>query len=265
MQGDTMYFNVGRHAGKSAIVTGGAMGIGGATAKRLAAEGATVTIADLNEAAAAETVRAIAAAGGKATAVACNVTSEDAVRALVEGVLARHGRIDILANVAGVTTKKAPVDEMTLEEFRRVTSINIEGTFLCTKHAARAMKAQRYGRIVNVSSTTSIIPTTFGNTPYTASKGAVSAMTRQWVMDLAAHGITVNAVAPGPTRTPLTEGLGAQMLADRLKIIPAGRIGEVEDQAAAIAFLASDDAGYINGQVLVVDGGMTVVNHAAKR
>ncbi len=255
----------GRHAGKIAIVTGGAMGIGRATAMRLGSEGATVVVADVQEAGAADTAKAIGMTGGKAFAVACNVASEDAVRAMVEGVLKQHGRIDILANVAGVTTKKASVDEMTLEEFRRVTTINLEGTFLCAKYASRAMKQQKYGRIINVSSTTSIMPTTYGNTPYTASKGGVSAMTRQWVLDLAAYGITVNAVAPGPTRTPLTEGLGEQMLKDRLKIIPSGRLGEPDDIAAAIAFLASDDASYINGQVLVVDGGMTVVNHAAKK
>ena len=180
----------GRLAGKIAIVTGGAMGIGRATALRLAADGATVMVADLQEAQANDTVKAIIAAGGKAAATACNVASEDAVRAMVEGTLAKFGRIDILANVAGVTNKKAPVDEMTLEEFRRVTTINLEGTFLCVKYVARAMKQQKYGRIVNVSSTTSIMPTTYGNTAYTASKGAVSAMTRQWVLDLAEHGIT---------------------------------------------------------------------------
>ena len=155
--------------------------------------------------------------------------------------------------------------EMTLEEFRRVTTINIEGTFLCSKYAAKTMKQQKYGHIVNVSSTTSVMPTTYGNTAYTASKGAVSAMTRQWVLDLAEHGITVNAVAPGPTLTPLVAGLGEQMQKDRIRIIPSGRLGLPEDIAAAIAFLASDDASYVNGQVLVVDGGMTVVNHAAKR
>ena len=254
-----------RFKGRVAVVTGGAMGIGGATAQRLASEGATVVIADLNEAAAASNVKAIEAAGGKASFVPCNVTSEEAVRSLMEGVVAKHGRIDILANVAGVTNKKASVDEMTLEEFRRVTTLNIEGTFLCSKYAAKAMKQQKYGHIVNVSSTTSVMPTTYGNTAYTASKGAVSAMTRQWVLDLAAHGITVNAVAPGPTLTPLVAGLGEQMQKDSIRIIPSGRLGLPEGIAAAIAFLASDDASYVNGQVLVVDGGMTVVNHAAKR
>jgi len=254
-----------RFKGRVAVVTGGAMGIGGATAQRLASEGATVVIADLNETAAAANVKAITAAGGKVSFVPCNVTSEEAVRALMEGVVAKHGRIDILANVAGVTNKKASMDEMTLEEFRRVTTINIEGTFLCSKYAAKVMKQQKYGHIVNVSSTTSVMPTTFGNTAYTASKGAVSAMTRQWVLDLAEHGITVNAVAPGPTLTPLVAGLGEQMQKDRIRIIPSGRLGLPEDIAAAIAFLASDDASYVNGQVLVVDGGMTVVNHAAKR
>jgi NAD(P)-dependent dehydrogenase (short-subunit alcohol dehydrogenase family) len=259
---DNIY--AGRFNGRVAVVTGGAMGIGGAAARRLAREGATVVIADRDEKAGAENVKTITAAGGKASFVACNVTDEASVRALMEGTLAKHGRIDILANVAGVTAKKAGVDEMTLEEFRRVTTINIEGTFLCTKYAARAMKAAKYGRIINISSTTSIMPTSFGNSPYTASKGAVSAMTRQWVMELAEYGIAVNAVAPGPTRSPMTEALGPKMLADRLKIIPAGRIGEPEDQAAAIAFLASEEAGYINGQVLVVDGGMTVARNAAK-
>ncbi|MBM3345231.1 MAG: SDR family oxidoreductase [Betaproteobacteria bacterium] len=255
----------GRFDGRVAIVTGGAMGIGGAAARRLAREGATVVIADLDEKAGAENVRTITETGGKAGFVTCNVTDEAAVRALMNGTLATHGRIDILANVAGVSTKQAAVYDMPLEEFRRVTRINIEGTFLCTKYAARAMMARKYGRIINISSTTSIMPTSFGNTPYTASKGAVSALTRQWVMELAEHGITVNAVAPGPTRTPLTEARGPKMLADREKLIPCGRIGEPEDQAAAIAFLASDDASYINGQVLVVDGGLTVVRNATQQ
>ena len=254
-----------RFEGRVAVVTGGAMGIGGAAARRLASEGAMVVIADLNAAEGAKNVKTILDAGGRAEFVACNVTSEDEVRALMEGTVAKHGRLDILANVAGVTAKKVGVDETTLEEFRRVTTINIEGTFLCTKYAARAMKKQKYGRIINISSTTSIMPTTFGNSPYTASKGAVSALTRQWVMELAEHGITVNAVAPGPTRSPMTEALGPKMLADRERLIPTGRVGEPEEQAAVIAFFASDDAAYVNGQVLVVDGGMTVVRNAAKQ
>ena len=247
-----------RFAGRVAIVTGGASGIGRATAQRLAREGAAVVVADVQEGAAKEVADALAAHDARASAVACNVTSEDQVRAMVDHALKLHGRVDILANVAGVTAKKASVDTLTLEEFNRVIAINLAGTFLCAKHASAAMKKQRYGRIVNVASTTAVYPTSFGNTPYTASKGGVAAITRQWVLELSAFGITVNAVAPGPTRTPLTEAIGEAMLQNRLRSIPLGRLGTAEDMAAAIAYFASDDAAYVTGQMLVVDGGMIV-------
>jgi 3-oxoacyl-[acyl-carrier protein] reductase len=248
-----------RFAGRVAIVTGGASGIGRATAQRLAREGAAVVVADMQEAVATEVAEALAAHGARASAVPCNVTSEEQVSAMVEHAMKLYGRVDILANVAGVTAKKASVDTLTLEEFNRVIAINLAGTFLCAKHASAVMKKQRYGRIVNVASTTAVYPTSFGNTPYTASKGGVAAITRQWVLELSSFGITVNAVAPGPTRTPLTENIGEAMLQNRLRSIPVGRLGTGEDMAAAIAFFASEDASYVTGQMLVVDGGLTVV------
>ena len=253
-----------RFAGRIAIVTGGASGIGRAAAQRLTREGAAVVVADVQEAAAKEVADALAAQNVRASAVACDVTSEDQVRGMVDQAMKLYGRVDILANVAGVTAKKASIDTMTLAEFSRVIAINLAGTFLCAKHASAVMKKQRYGRIVNVASTTAVYPTSFGNTPYTASKGGVAAMTRQWVLELSSFGITVNTVAPGPTRTPLTESIGEAMLQNRLRAIPLGRLGTAEDMAAAIAFFASEDASYVTGQMLVVDGGMTVTLNPAR-
>lgn len=249
----------GRLAGKIAIVTGGASGIGRAAAQRLALEGAVIVVADLQEDAAKEVANAINKTGASATAVACNVSLEEQVRHLARRALDLHGRIDILANVAGISPKKAPVEDTSIEDFNRILSVNLVGTFLCIKHVAAAMKKQRYGRIVNVASMAAIYPTTMGNNAYSASKGGVAAMTRQLVLEMSPHQITVNAVAPGPTRTPMTEAGGVNRLQSRLPSIPLGRLGAAEDIAAAIAYLASDDASYMTGQMLVIDGGMTAV------
>ena len=185
------------------------------------------------------------------------------IKRLVERALSQHGKLDILANVAGVSSRHDPIYTASLEEFNRITSINLAGTFLCIKHASAAMKERRYGRIVNVASIASFRTGAKGNAAYSASKGGVKAMTHQLVLDLSEFGITVNAVAPGVIQTPMTAGGGIERLNARARLIPLGRVGQPEDIAVAIAFLASEEAAFITGQMLTVDGGMTSVVYEA--
>ena len=252
-----------RHQGRVAIVTGAASGIGRATAIRLASEGATVVLADMQGDKLEATATEIASKGGIASGMPCNIADEGEVKRLVEHALSKHGKLDILANVAGVSSRHDPIYTASLEEFNRITSINLAGTFLCIKHASAAMKERRYGRIVNVSSIASFRTGAKGNAAYSASKGGVKAMTHQLVLDLSEFGITVNAVAPGVIQTPMTSGGGIERLNARARLIPLGRVGQPEDIAVAIAFLASEEAAFITGQMLTVDGGMTSVVYEA--
>jgi NAD(P)-dependent dehydrogenase (short-subunit alcohol dehydrogenase family) len=248
-----------RLQGKVAIVTGAASGIAKATAQRFLAEGAHVTALDVNTPL-LEQFQSEDKSGRLKTA-SCDIAREDSVKAVFERTLKEQGRIDILANVAGVTAPRLLVEEMPLEEFQRVLSVNLIGTFLCIKHAAPAMKKQRYGRIVNVASISGYRPTINTNVAYTASKGGIIALSRQLVKELSPYGITINSVAPGVIQTPLTEGV-AQVeggVARRARFVPLGRIAQPQEVAAAMAFLASHEGGYINGEMLVIDGGMTAI------
>lgn len=237
-----------------AIVTGAASGIGEAIAHMFADNGATIVAADMNGDGVAETAASITAKGGTASSVQLDVTDHHAAQAMVADTVAKHGRVDILVNVAGVG-HFGHFNELTPEEFDRVMRINVNGSFYCAQAAAREMVKQKYGRIINVAS---IAGERAGEhrPAYGTSKAAVIGLTRQGARDLGADGVTVNAIAPGPVDTPLTRKVHTDNTRKNyVKVIPAGRYGTVEEMADAALFLAGEAAGYVNGHILFVDGG----------
>lgn len=244
-------------AGKTAVVTGGSRGIGRAICLELARGGANVVLCYAgNEGAAQETAAACEAAGTKAVAVRCDVSDAQQVKELMDTALQTFGRIDILVNNAGIT-KDGLLMTMKEEAFDLVVDTNLKGTFLCMKAAARTMMKQRYGRIVNISSVVGLRGNA-GQVNYAASKAGVVGMTKSAAKELASRGVTVNAVAPGFIDTDMTAALPESARTALLAAIPLPRLGAAEDVAKAAAFLASDEAAYITGQVLAVDGGMSM-------
>jgi len=242
---------------KIAVVTGAARGIGRAIAFALAAEGAVVIVNYNGSAAkAAEVVKEITQAGGKAESFACNVADGAAVEGLFAEVLKKYGRIDILVNNAGIT-KDGLLMRMTEDDFTQVIDINLKGTFHCTKAAVKVMLKQRAGRIINISSVSGVIGNA-GQANYSASKAGVIGLTKSVAREVASRGITVNAVAPGFIETEMTEVLPENVKTAVTAQIPLKHFGKPEDIAAAVAFLASDRGGYITGQVICVDGGMAM-------
>ena len=243
--------------GKIAVVTGGSRGIGRAICLKLAELGADVAFTFAgNEAAAAEAEAACRALGVRVLAVKADVGSAEAVSAFFAQVLETFGRVDILVNNAGITRDGLAL-RMKEEDFDRVIETNLKGTFLCMKAAARPMMKQRSGRIINLASVVALRGNA-GQANYCASKAGVIGMTKAMARELGGRGITVNAVAPGYIETDMTAGLPDDVKASMAAAIPLGRMGRPEDVAGAVAFLAGDDAAYVTGQVLCVDGGMAM-------
>ena len=239
-----------------AIITGAGSGIGLATARRFAAEGAFVVVVDIDatagQAAAAEV-------GGEF--VACDVTDRDAVEALFDGVVERHGRVDIAFNNAGISPPDDDsILETALDAWERVQRVNLTSVYLCSKAALGHMRRQGKGVIINTASFVALIGAATSQISYTASKGGVLAMSRELGVQFAREGIRINALCPGPVNTPLLRELFAadpERAARRLVHVPMGRFAEPEEIAAAVAFLASDDASFITASAFVVDGGIT--------
>lgn len=243
--------------GKVALVTGGSRGIGRAICVELARLGANVALCYAGNAQSAEeTVSACEAFGVKALAVQCDVSDAQAVAGLVDAAIKEFGRIDILVNNAGIT-RDGLLMTMREENFDAVLDTNLKGAFLCMKAVTRPMMKQRYGRIVNLSSVVGLHGNA-GQVNYAASKAGVIGMTKSAAKELATRGITVNAVAPGFIDTDMTAALPENARMGLLSTIPAGRLGAAEEVAKVVAFLASDEAAYVTGQVLAVDGGMSM-------
>ena len=238
-----------------AFVTGGAMGIGAEVCQRLAAAGMTVVVADRDAAAAERTAATLRGQGWQAEAQAVDVGDAQSVAQAFAQVDQRHGRCDVLVNSAGIA-KVFPFLEFPLDNFVATMNVNVTGTLLCAQHAARLMVRHRWGRIVNVASVAGMRAVGRGRTAYGTSKGAVIALTRQMAVELAEHGVTANAVAPGPVDTPMTRELHTERFRQEYcNAIPMNRYGTPGEIAAAVMYLVSDDAAYTSGVTLPVDGG----------
>lgn len=238
-----------------AVVTGGAMGIGAAVAKHLALTNHAVVIADKQFQAAEQTANALASQGFAVTAIAMDVGQASSIAEGFALIEKRAGRCDVLVNSAGVATVSSFLD-FSLDDFQRTMNINVTGTLLCSQFAARMMLPQRWGRIINIASVAGMRAVGRGRTAYGTSKAAVIALTRQMAVELAEHGITANAVCPGPVDTPLTQQLHTeQFRQEYAKAIPMERYGSVDEIASVVQFLASSQASYITGIAMPVDGG----------
>lgn len=245
-----------RLSGKTAIVTGGSMGIGRAIAERFAREGARVVLASRNAEMGEAVAAAIRAVGGEAGFVRTDVSDEEQVRALVEATLARYGGLDILVNNAGIAAPWGSVTDVSYADWRQVLATNLDSIFLCSKHAIPALIARGGGSIVNLSSVLGH-GVVRGFPAYCASKGGLELLTRQMALEYARHNVRVNAIAPGFIATPMFEtGHPEEEKVLIARQHPLGRVGRPEEVANAALFLASDEASFITGATLVVDGGL---------
>jgi len=244
-------------SGKIAVVTGGSRGIGRAICLELAACGATVAVNyHQSAAAAAEVVSEIEKNGAAAQAVQADVRDSEQVGAMFKGIIAAHGTIDILVNNAGMTRDNV-IMMMKPDDFDAVIDTNLRSAWLCCKAAARVMMRKRRGAIINITSVVGLAGNG-GQTNYAASKAGIIGLTKSLAKEVAVRGIRVNAVAPGFVETDMTADLSDEIKSQAIEAIPLGRMGTPQHIAKAVVFLASQDAAYITGQVLVVDGGMVM-------
>jgi 3-oxoacyl-[acyl-carrier protein] reductase len=239
---------------KVAIVTGGGRGIGRAIALKLAEDGATVVVSDILAKEAEAVAGEIKAAGGKSLAVVADVSQAADVARMVEETIKACGRIDILVNNAGIARDKLLL-RMSEEDWDRVLDVDLKSVFLCTKAVLRHMIKKRWGRVINLASISGLVGNP-GQANYASAKAGIIGFTRTVAREVGSRGITVNAVAPGSIETEMTRQLEEEWKEELKKRIPLGYFGSPRDVAGAVAFLASDEAGYITGQVLGVDGGM---------
>ena len=241
---------------KVSLITGAAQGIGLATARRFAQEGAIVIVCDIKPEAVEDATRQCQALGAQTAGFVLDVTDRARVDEVVKQVLDRFGRIDVLVNNAGIT-QDARLQKMTIEQFDRVIDVNLRGVFHCSQAVADAMVRQGSGVILNASSVVGVYGN-FGQTNYAASKFGVIGFTKTWSRELGPKGIRVNAVAPGFVATPILGTIPEKVIAELEHRVPLGRLGQPEEIASVYAFLASDDASYVNGAVLEVSGGLVV-------
>ena len=245
-----------RLMGKVAIITGAGRGLGQATALKVAREGALVAVCDIDEKSAIDTARMVEGIGAKALSFRVDVTDKLSIQDMVLAVRERWGKIDVLVNNAGIVAD-AQLKTMTDEQFDRVIDINLKGTYNCTKAVIDIMLDQQSGVILNASSIVGLYGN-FGQTNYAASKFGVIGMVKTWARELGKRGIRANAVCPGFVSTPIINNIPDKVLDALEHKVPMGRLGRPEEIANAYAFLASDEASYINGAVLEVSGGLTI-------
>jgi 3-oxoacyl-[acyl-carrier protein] reductase len=241
---------------KVAIITGSARGIGQATAVKFAMEGARVVVCDLDRKAVDEVVAQIVATGGQVAGFVVNVTDKASIAAMVHGVMHKYGRIDVLVNNAGIVDD-AMFRKMTDDQFERVIDINLKGTYNCARAVVDIMIAQGAGVILNASSVVGLYGN-FGQTNYAASKFGVIGMAKTWARELGRKGIRANAVCPGFVETTILKSIPQKVMQAMIDRVPLGRLAKPEEIANTYAFLASDEASYINGAVIEVSGGATV-------
>jgi 3-oxoacyl-[acyl-carrier protein] reductase len=241
---------------KISIITGSARGIGRATALKFAAEGAHVVVCDLDQTSIDAVVKTITGEGGKASGFVVDVTDRSSIDAMVSAVIAKHGRIDTLVNNAGIV-QDARMINMTDDQFDKVIDVNLKGTYNCTKAVIDAMLMQQSGVILNASSIVGIYGN-FGQTNYAASKFGVIGMAKTWAREFGRNGIRANAVCPGMIETDIIKGIPDKVLQTITERVPLGRLGKPEEIANTYAFLASDEASFINGAVIEVGGGGTI-------
>lgn len=243
---------------KVALITGGAAGIGAEIAKRFAAEGATVLIGDMDTGAADRMAEHIRRAGGRARSVPLDVTSEPNWKAALDGIRKAEGRLDVLVNNAGIT-RRIPITDMPMEDFEAIMAVNVRGVFLGIKHSLALMKERGGGAIVNISSICGLVGHKYTNETYTTSKGAVTLLTKSVAVRYAQDNIRCNSIHPGTVDTPMVQQLfkDPEKKRERLDEVPLGRLATALDVANAALFLASDEAGFITGVALPVDGGLT--------